>query len=667
MIFYTISFLGPFLLFFLEIFAPQILLPKFGGSHQVFITSLVFFTGILFFSNLLFHWISKKYSFKKILDVYFVIGILSPLFLLNDLTFEIGNSAYFNVFIYLTIKFGPLFFFLSLITPIVQLIIGHESSKSDEDVYKFYSVSNLGSFMGLLSGPLLIDIFFDHTQKLYFISFIYFLNLVLFFKSYFFKRTQFDFISSNQHNFDIKYDERNRLGIWIIFSSIPTLFMISATNFISIHYGSVPLVWVVPLGILLLSFILCFKGGLRPKSSHILLLGILSIVLLEFLIKLNPNLKNLSEFIYHLIILFVVCIISINRLYLSKPEHKSLTLFYVSISFGGFLGALTLGLIIPIVFYNLSSNILEYAFSSVILLLGIFSHSQFFVKQTGLFLTSLLLFVGFYFGAHYFLKEPHNVLEMRSFYGLTKVKDLNGQKEFYHNNSIHGIEVNSEAIKRPYVYYFEESPIGEFFNSLSGIKNVANIGLGVGSLQYYSKEGQDWDLFDIDKNVFDLAKNNFHFLPQSKSNINEFLGDGRKMIGKMPNNKYDLIILDVFSGPQIPFHFLTLEAFELYLNKLNSNGIIAVHISNSTYNFLPLLRSMMNLLKLHYFSKFKINLNEHTPKRNYPNSWFFVGKNYENISRIAREMKVFESFNKREQKNIRPWTDEYFNIFSVLY
>src|SRR6056300_1194809 len=178
MIFKLTAFLGSFLLFFLEILAPQTLLPIFGGSHSVFITSLVFFTGMLFLSNLSLHILARRVALKNLLVALLMASICAPPLLFFE--FEMtGTPTYFNVLFYLVIKFGPLFFLLSLVSPLIQVILGHLKTHNDANIYEIYSYSNIGSFIGLFSGPLLIDYFLNTNEKLYLLCALFILTLLL--------------------------------------------------------------------------------------------------------------------------------------------------------------------------------------------------------------------------------------------------------------------------------------------------------------------------------------------------------------------------------------------------------------------------------------------------------------------------------------------------------
>ena len=653
MIFKLTAFLGSFLLFFLEILAPQTLLPIFGGSHSVFITSLVFFTGMLFLSNLSLHILARRVALKNLLVGLLMASICAPLLLFFE--FEMtGTPTYFNVLFYLVIKFGPLFFLLSLVSPLIQVILGHLKTHNDANIYEIYSYSNIGSFIGLFSGPLLIDYFLNTNEKLYLLCALFILTLLLMAKI---AKGPWDRQSTPSESFQI-----DQVVDWLIFSSIPTLFMISSTNFLLISFGNIPLVWAFPLSILLLSFILAFRAENRLDNSKVLLLGAVLFILSEVGSVLLPGLKAYFEFLNHLTILFVISSIALNRLYLTKPKQENLTLFYSVITLGGFLGALALGIGVPLLFKDLSSNILEYFFSTIVLFIGILHHS---IKPRAIAIILPSLFIGFYFLAHYTLKDPTNLKEYRSFYGLLKAKQNKDQIEFFHNNTIHGLEVKDEEVKRPYVYYFEESPIGEVFNALTEIKDVAVIGVGVGSVLFYSKKDQNWDLFELDPKVIKLARDQFSFIKQSEAKLNFVIEDGRQALLKS-QKKYDLIIIDVFNGPQIPYHFLTKEAFELYQSHIKPDGVLAFHASNSVYNFVPLLSKTSQILGLSFYSNSFTPDKSEGPQKYYPNRWYFAGRNSALIKGLSQKAGALKTYNQ-VNKDLKIWRDDFFPLSSILF
>ena len=605
------------------------ILPVLGGAYFVWVGCVSFFTLVMLLSNWAFKVFFEKLEDKITYLIFLILGIVALFFFPIKIPQEAKGGDISFIFSTLAKNIGLPFFILSATSPVIQKL--SYNLYPEKNPYTLYGISNLGSFLALIFFPLFFEPFFITSEKYLIVYALYGLFIILF--------AAILFPNLNKVSTGAKKENGSLKLSWIFLSSSTTAFFLATTNYITYDIGSAPLFWAIPLGLFLLSFILNFRvNPWHPK--YFLPISLTIVLILEFFVK-----NYFAQVFAQYLILFVACCEINKLLYESRPKEEFLPSFYFSISLGGMIGSFGILLAGPTLFKHNKLLYADFLLVFFLIVLGLWFHLEKFKNKRILAGGICLMLIVFYiFG---FLKDKDEYF-LRNFYGIYTIKVSEGLKTLYNGAVLHGTQDLSNPT-RPLAYYAPDSPIGEIFKTVE-FKNIASVGLGVGNLLAYGRLDQTWDIIEIDPDVIDIAKNNFSFIKNCPAKINFIVGDGRIILGNQPAGKYDLIIIDAFTGDNIPFHLLSLEAFKIYLDKLKYKGLIAFHTSNRYHDFSPLLQSTSSHLGVNYFWKEGKNKNHENGTRN--SSWFFMQK-----VDIPKEIIKLRPI---------PWTDSYYNFWDTL-
>jgi hypothetical protein len=624
---YTL-FLSAFLLFCVQLMVAKMILPLLGGSPSVWNTCQFFFQGTLLLGYGYAHLTSKWLGTRRqtIIHIPLLLLALSSLPITIDRTWNPAESSPPIIWLLtlLLITVGLPFFVVSTSAPLLQKWLTDTGHPSSEDPYFLYAASNLGSLLGLLSYPLLIEPYFSLTFQNQLWGWAYGLLIGLIIAcaacSKHFSAPKAKAFTTN--------DERPTIAQilqWIILAFIPSSLLLGVTTYITTDLAAIPLLWAIPLALYLLSFIFTFSRiQILPYHKFVVILPLLltPMILLCWARAVKPLwvvvLLNLVGF-------FITACVFHRQLAQERPKPEHLTSFYWWISVGGVLGGLFNAIAAPFVF----NYVLEYPLMLLLSILVLPSldlskqvaaiqdpRNLFNLKNLRLMSLGILfggLLVGFspdgfqenfmghvmsilimaiiFYSLHqkpigwvngllfilligqFSLNNLGGILYTeRSFFGLNRVIYYNHEigGEFHsllHGTTLHGKQsLDPNRRQQPLSYFYPDSPIGQFFDSINGqdYPQVAVLGLGVGTLAAYSEPGQNWTFYEIDPTVEKIAKNPeyFTFLQDAQAPYKIILGDGRIQLAQVPSNSYDLLIMDAFSSDSIPVHLITKEAFE---------------------------------------------------------------------------------------------------------
>lgn len=545
---YFVVFICGFTTFFMQFVAAKNFLPNFGGSASVWISNLIFFQIWLSLS----YFISLKFNNKKFLIGLFIIGILT---FLNKTTVQFNQNDFFNIFINLIINDGFLFIALVMVSPYIQI-------NQNKRFFNFYIFSNAGALICLVFYP-----FLDHLLGIFLQERIIIISSLLVFIFILF------FNGKNEKPLPIEKINKNLLPIFYL-SLISNCLLNSFSYFLIQDVANFPLLWSLPLLIFLLSYIWAFSK--KPMFLHIvekkkIIFIQATLVYLASGFKFYVAFLDVAIFVF----LFFICMMVVQMELKNKfDENSNKTIhFYFITSLGGMVGAV-FSLLLTLLFTSVNDYMILLFIFYVVLSKELINKPNKIIEILAILLVVL---------ATSWNKNKTVVESARSFYGLVKVIEDKEGKFLYHGNIIHGGEKKGEKFNT----YYQPKMIGDIFKNK---KNIAVVGLGVGVVLNYLDTDVVVDVFEIDPNVVNLAKKHFSYIDNFSGKINFKIGDGRKELRKS-EKKYDLIILDVFSGDSIPSHILTKQFFQEAKNKLNINGMLAVHISN---NYLDLTKLLKN-------------------------------------------------------------------------
>ncbi|MBY0515882.1 MAG: fused MFS/spermidine synthase [Bacteriovoracaceae bacterium] len=651
----AIVFLSAFILFQIELISSQSLLPVFGGSFQVWSTCLVFFNLVLLLGYATVDYLNSKLGHPHYPKIHFVIMLISIFLFSSSIHTPIDlavSDSFFSILKTLLIKIGLPFYLLSMTLPLVQLWL---SRTSIDKSYGLYFYSGLGSVLGLISSPLLFNYFFKISEHWTILKTLYYILVAL--------MLPVALMTKNTHSENSPNSQREKgLGLWIFGSFVTCLLMLAVTNIVSQLIGSIPLVWTIPLIIFLFSFMVIFKPWYSTKflNTSIFILAACFIVgkLLD-----NNSTKYIS-FSFELFglygFLFVTCCLINRQLYLIRPMTGT-SHFNLFLNIGGLVATLFVSLLLPQIGQILQIQMLEIYISIFFLALFLYLAEYNKLSRASKKRILSIMSVPLSLFVVDLIYKPEQVAFFRSYYNISQIIDRNEHRYLLNGDILHGAQFKDPAKARfPISYYHPKGPFADVMGILPQTQNVAVIGLGVGSMAYYGKAQEKWTFFEIDQVIENVAKNYFTYVSQSKAQIDIKIGDGRILLSQSPE-KFDLIILDAFSGDSIPAHLVTKEALEIYFSKLkNSDGAVVIHISNFFINLLSVLKPNADELGLK-FACLQRSLEDELGATN--SVWCVMTKN-ENLEKSL----LAKGWLDGSQSSVsRSWSDDYISFIQPMY
>lgn len=721
------------LMFILQPMFGKILLPLLGGSPSVWNTCMVFYQTLLFLGYLYAHFLAGHCKAQRQVLVHAVLLLVSfialPLALPeNAVPPTMSNPTGWLLWM-LFLAVGLPLFVVSSTAPLLQKWfagLGHEHSK---DPYFLYTASNAGSLIALLSYPFILEPQIGLSQQTHFWSVGYVL-LALLVLSCAALLWRTDTTMAAQPSLDIPIATVPNDGLqrlhpvyllrWLALAFVPSSLLLGLTNFISTDIASVPLLWIVPLTLYLLTFILAFSKWGTPLHTWMLSLQPLVLLPLIAFSFINPAvLPYWVNLALHSLAFFLSAMVCHGELAKARPPTEHLTLYYLTLSFAGMLGGMFNTFVAPFLFnavyeypimiaaalllrpglneakpLNAKTLLTQAAIPSALLIGGLSLYvavdalpEYLDTVGVGLILcagltysfraspltlglfTGILLF--FTIGLHGLLS---NVLyQQRTFFGVHSVRAEvmpNEQAEtyhaLYHGTTKHGAERLSAAQQlEPLLYYSRSGPMGQLFSEFDADNNawtIGVVGLGVGALVCYSKPQQAWTLYEIDPTVIAIARNPkyFRYLEHCGQRLQMRVGDARLSLQSAQH--FDLLILDAFSSDVVPTHLLTQQALTLYLSKLKPNGILALHITNRHLSLKKVLAD--HVQKMHWAGL----IQEYKAAENLPlvtdADWVVIAQRPATLAKLKNSRLghwqelplIFE---------MKSWTDDFTNILSI--
>ena len=730
LLFVSTLFSSALLMFVLQPLFGKLLLPLLGGTPAVWNSCMVFYQSLLFLGYLYAHLIASRLHPQRQVIVHLSVIALSllalPIALPENLIPPTQNNPTFWIFSTLALAIGLPFFILSTTSPLMQKWFSNIGHKNSADPYFLYAASNTGSLVSLLSYPFLIEPNWGLSaqQADWSMGYLGLCILIALCGAAQWKNYQASQLADSP--LTTKITQAPLLSwktkiYWGALAFVPSSLLLGLTNFISTDIASVPLLWIIPLTVYLLSFVIVFSRW--NDKSHSWLIKLQPLFFIPFVAYAFINPADLPYWAYlgfHVIAFFFAVMVCHGELAAQRPHSAHLTTYYLIMSFAGMLGGMFNTFLAPFVF----NGIYEYPLMIIAALLLRPSAAELSVKEVAMQLIDPLLLlgigVGIYFSvtnligyfdgivisliiltiAVYFMRkrvvayagligviicaamslhhaESHTLMQERTFFGVMAVResvltDENNQPETYHElfhgTTKHGAQrlIAAES-KTPLTYYSRPSPMGQLFKTFDQVNEnwtIGVVGLGAGALACYAKPSQTWTLYEIDPLVVDIAKNTayFTYLSQCAPNAVSEVGDARLSLQNKPDGSFDLLMMDAFSSDAVPTHLLTKEAIELYFKKLKPNGILAFHITNRHL----LLKKVVSIHaeQMHLAAL----INEFKPQTDAPlivaTDWVVLAKNSDTLKPL--QTSQIGSWQKMPLYFDMPaWTDDFTNIVSI--
>jgi hypothetical protein len=684
-------FIGAFLLFQVQPLIGKYIVPWFGGAPGVWTTCLLFFQFVLLggysYAFLCARWLKPRSQIIAHLSLLALALALLPIAPAESWKPDGAGHPTLQILGILGASLGLPCFLLSATSPLMQHWFSY--SRPDVSPYRLYALSNAGSLLALVSFPF----FFEPRFSRHALASLWGWGLAAYAVSCVFcaiemcrAATAKVVATKGKGGLDpgpqIQNPESGTRNpaptvldhlLWLLLPACASVLLLATTNKMCQEVAVVPFLWILPLSLYLLSFIVCF--GRFPFYFRTLFLPALALSWCAWLFFINPTAPINQQVIIYSAGLFICCVVCHGELYRLKPDPRYLTLFYLLIAAGGALGGLFVAVVTPLIFrdyFELQSGML---FSGLLLVLvcvrDCYRRERPRWRGWSAFGASAsVAALGFVAWWQIWNAESPYVRKFRNFYGVLTVSkaNLSGLGDRFlmlqHGATVHGTQIEDpQRAAWPTLYYGEASGVGLAMRALDIPKrNIGLIGLGVGTLATYGKEGDHFYIYEINPQVLRLAATGFSYLSDCPAKVEISLGDARLSLEKSTARDFDLLVLDAFNSDAIPVHLLTREAFNVYGRHMKTNGIIAVHITNRSLDLEPVVASLAQALNYRVAT-----IDQAAPRGNWwiaDSLWMLLSHSQEILG--SHPIRLAARPTKATPLKVRLWTDDFASLFQIL-
>lgn len=600
-------FLSAFLLFQVEPIMGRLILPWFGGSAAVWTVAVLFFQVVLVLGYLYAHLLARHVAPRRqaLVHVPLLLASLLVLPILPSAAWKPvgGQDPTLRIIGLLTLTVGPPFLVLSTCGPLLQAWF----SRGDARPYRLFAVSNAASLAGLLSYPLLLEpLVGAHLQAdLWSAAYAAFVALAIVITIRAGRSAAEPAPAASPAPAAADRPGWADLLRWLALAAVPSLLFLAVTNHLTRNVAPIPLLWVLPLGIYLLSLILCFEGARGYRRG--LFLPLLPITLALVAANLLPgelDVGVVGQIAFFCGALLVCCMVCHGELARLKPPAEHLTAFYLMVAVGGALGGLFVAVIAPEVFsdyFELALGIVLCAgVVAVTLVPGMLRGSgrgAWMRRALALAAVAFTVLLGCYVLAKVRRYHDGDRLVARDFYGVLSVREqgsgAGSLRVLYSGTIVHGEQLLRPGLRRePISYYGPASGLGVLMREEDRRREplrVGVVGLGAGTIAAFGRAGDSYLFYEIDPLDIRIARTEFSYLRESRARVGIVEGDGRLSLERERPQRFDALAVDAFSGDSIPIHLLTVQAFRLYFRNLLPDGVLAVNISNRFLDLAPVV------------------------------------------------------------------------------
>ncbi|KQT32328.1 hypothetical protein ASG29_11025 [Sphingomonas sp. Leaf412] len=709
---------GSFLLFLVQPMIARIALPRLGGAPAVWNSAMLVYQALLLGGYAYAHFLTRLAP-RRQGRVHLAVLAIACLFLpigLSDRVLPAGAEPALWVPYLFALSIGPLFFAVSAQAPLMQRWFA--IARPGADPYPLYAASNLGSFAGLLAFPLLVEplMTVTHQRWLWSAGYVALIALVVACTT----RLPADHVAAVETPTDAA-PSRGRIAMWILLGFVPSGMMLATSTFISTDLLAMPLIWVLPLALYLLSFSVAFAAD-RALADTLTRVAPITILMFGGIMMGGFNPTPWLSVVLALILLFMLSVALHTALYRIRPEPARLTGFYLAMSTGGALGGVFAGLIAPVVFdwtweYPIlilaagalvpqmfltqglrdlwsrpGSRIAALAVAVLVLLsvVVVTAASSGGLRASHYTVTSFILIAGIGLvtvGARlpYLLVLTTSLLlfgglrslsltfedgaRTRSYFGVYTILIESGRRMLVHGTTIHGLQLTGtpERERTPTTYYTPGSGVGHVLRDAPALygpaARIGIVGLGTGTLACYREMRQRWRFYEIDPAMVDLARNGrFTFLRDCQPDADVVIGDARLSLERQGADTLDVLALDAFSSDAVPMHLLTREAFAVYGRVLQRRGLLAVHISNRFIDLAPVVATAARE------GGWQAMVLNHTPsileRDTSRSSWIVMSRDPEAFATVQLDGADWKPL--RTPRDFGGWSDDYATILPLL-
>lgn len=671
-------FVSAFILFLVQPIMAKQVLPWFGGSAAVWTTCMVFFQVVLLvgyaYADASIRWLRPRA--QVVLHITLIVLSLAALPIIPDPSWKpLGDEdPTWQILGLLLATIGLPYFLLSTTGPLVQAWFAR--SYPTGTVYRLFALSNFASLLALVGYPFLIEPWIATRLQSFSWSAAYGLFAAFCIAASLRSLRASPGLASSGASAPGALTDAPLASsasptwadqiTWLVMSGLGSYLLLGISNHITINVASIPFLWLLPLTLYLITFILCFEGrGWYRRRMFIFPLGILLIAMAWGLHANGEVLPILIEIPLYSLGLFVCCMFAHGELADMRPAPRHLTRFYLMISLGGAIGGLLVGVLAPKVFsgyWEVGIGLIATAFVMV----WVLRQSARPLQIGALIVTVLCTWYVYQYIES--LAGGARVMS-RNFYGSLRVKDVGdaadqqATRNLLHGVILHGKQyLSTQRRNELTTYYGSSSGIGRAIaiRQQQGPVRVGVIGLGTGTLASWGRPGDVFRFYELDPDVIAVARKEYSFLNESKATIETVVGDARLQLEREPAQRFDVLAIDAFSSDSIPVHLITREALAVYRKHVADGGIVAFHVTNRFLRLAPVVAELAREAGL------EAVLVSDRPGDDVPlnnTDWVLVSAD----PNLGRHPAIAPAREKIIPiPGMRPWTDDYSALFQVL-
>lgn len=669
LLFASTIFSSAFLLFLVQPLISKHILPWFGGSAGVWATCMVFFQSLLLAGYAYADWVTRRLRPRTqvLLHAALLLASVLSLRVLADPSWKPTGQEDPTLWILLVLaaSIGLPYFLLSTTGPLIQAWVSR--TLVGTRVYRLFSLSNLASLLALVSYPFLIEPQAALRAQAQAWSAVYTLFALLCTATglYFWRRADATAPGAQAQAMPAAAPPPpwRQQWPWLALSALGSWLLVAVTNHITQDVASVPFLWLLPLSLYLLNFVLCFESDRWWRRERWLPPTVAVLLLCAW--GLHNDLLGQAKIAIPLYSLgmFLLCMLLHGELAARRPAAQHLTRFYLMVSLGGALGGACVALLAPRLLPGYYELGIAFVLVSVLVLRLLRGSARRQLPGAVLVLgcsASLLLQIGLHASAAQRMS--------RNFYGTLMTVDTPGgqhpqdaRRMLVHGTIKHGEQyLAPERRREPTTYYGPDSGVGlALRHTRAADKRVGLIGMGTGTLATYGRPGDVYRFYEINPEVISIAQTDFSFLGDSAARVEIVQGDARLALEQEASNRFDVLAVDAFSGDSVPVHLLTREALRVYLRHIDDAGIVAFHVSNKFVNLAPVVQQLARDQGAH-----AVFVRDEPARGSllHPNEWMLVAK-----SAAVLEQPALRSRTRAVAAQALPtWTDDFNNLFQVL-
>jgi tetratricopeptide (TPR) repeat protein len=696
-------FTGAFLLFLVQPLIGKYILPWFGGVPAVWTTCMLFFQVLLLGGYAYAHFSSRRLKprTQALVQLALVVAALAllPITPADSWKPDGTENPTLRILALLALSIGLPYFVLASTSPLMQ----HWFSRTNPNTspYRLYALSNAGSLLALVSFPVFFETQFTRTTQ----ARLWGWGLAVYAVSCslcaikLWKKTDIgcrvpgddreksatlDSLSRrlatskrSEDGSEANADQPSTLDrlLWLLLPACASVLLLATTNKLCEEVAVIPFLWVLPLALYLLSFIICFDNprwyvrlpfilALTAAASGI------CCALSSVTTSINAQLSIYSGG------LFICCMVCHGELYRLKPDPKYLTGFYLMIAAGGALGGFFVAVYAPLIFtdyFELQFGLLFCVLLFLVVCLHDHNAGGFHRWRIPVcaWLSAGLAVLGAVLWLQAHKTDSGLIYRARNFYGVLKVFKYDTGKSaqhwlaLVHGKTLHGLQFTDPSRSAwPTSYYNETSGVGLAWHALpTAPRRIGLVGLGIGTLTTYARTGDYIHIYEINPEVLQLATEGFKYLTNCPGQVEITLGDARLSLEREPAQNFDLLVLDAFNSDSIPVHLLTEEAFNIYERHLKTNGLIAVHVSNRNLNLEPVIANLARSFNYRLATVDYVPTSKEEPWMT-PSVWILLSRTGAILDSPA--VRPASRPPMTNSMSIRLWTDDFTSLFQIL-